>query len=95
MEFPKILEDLPVGTYSHSRGNLVVWLGDRWVYQADGMPHDDTKRCVECKLPHTPWWEPDVCIGRKPGIKNMCCGHGRRVESIYMPTLRLQPGEVR
>lgn len=90
MKFPKILEDLPEGTYSHSRGNLIVWLDDRCVYHVDGMPHDDTKRCPECNLPHTPFG-PDTCIGMKLGVTSVCCGHGRRVESIYMPTLRLKP----
>jgi len=94
MEFPKILEDLPEGTYSHSRGNIVVWVVFGYLYQEDCTEHDDSKRCVECNLPHEPEG-PDPCIGMKPGITSMCCGHGRRVESIYMPTLRLTPGEVR
>lgn len=31
--------------------------------------------CAHCHLTITPG-EPDPCLGRLPGVRNACCGHG-------------------
>ena len=63
------------------RGHPISWDGEEWRY-ADGAICDDSRRCVECDLPHEPTG-PDVCIGYKPGVTSVCCTHGGRMPAIY------------
>ena len=75
---------------SKSRGHWIRWDNCRelWIYIEDGHIYDDSKICPECKISHVPHG-PDACLGMKPGVTSMCCGHGGRQASIYMTTKRL------
>lgn len=68
--------------WSVCRGNSIYKYNTDWYYW-DGWPYDGNRRCEECKLPHT-IDSPDPCLGIKPGIISACCGHGGRVESIFL-----------
>ena len=58
---------------------------DRWVYEDDGTeapPNGKVRPCVKCGALF-PMGENDVdpCLGRLPGVKNACCGHGIQSQS--------------
>ena len=58
------------------RGNRVIYKDFEWVWEDDGSPVLLNERpCVRCLLPPTPEGH-DACLGRLPGVKGACCGHG-------------------
>jgi len=69
------------------RGNSIYQYKDNWYY-LNGLLYDGKRLCQECKLPHI-LDGPDPCLGWKPGVTSMCCGHGGRQESVYITTKRL------
>ena len=67
----------------YHRGHLILYTEDRvWVYADTLTPtKDDRDRiCGHCKLPNRPDGH-DPCLGTLPGVRNACCGHGRRDKS--------------
>jgi len=78
--------------WSHCRGHKVYSVDQTitWRY-SDGKVCDDTRRCPECHLSHE-LDGPDACLGWIDGMKFVCCTHGGRNESQYVPTLRLKSG---
>ena len=65
---------------SHSRGWLVVWRNNRWLYADDFSIMDDSRPCKKCnRFPTAEGY--DACLGHLPGVKHACCGHG--VEEGY------------
>jgi len=87
-----VLEEMSYTYFSYARGHLVGTVdGQVWRYVDNGELYDDSRLCEECNLPHWPDG-PDACLGFRPGIKSACCGHGGRVESIWMVNLRIGGG---
>lgn len=66
------------------RGHFIVCRDGKWVFADDGAPipceGGDHRPCAKCgKL----WGDsmgvpdvPDPCLGRVPGVRWACCGHG-------------------
>ncbi len=54
---------------------------DKWFYLDNGKELDNNRPCIKCgKLPTSE--DYDACLGKLPGVKNACCGHG--VEEGYI-----------
>ncbi len=83
-------EEATIASVCYSRGHLTFWDGKECMYE-DGKIFDDSRICAECNIPHVPWG-PDACIGYKPGVMSMCCGHGRRMGTVYKITNRIGSG---
>ena len=67
---------------SLSRGNLIIYKNDAWVYE-DGTPADIDRPCKKCgKMPTKEGY--DACLGYVEGVSSACCGHG--VEEPYVIT---------
>lgn len=67
---------------SHSRGHLIEYVNNRWVYADNGVPIENENRCcTRChRLPTKEGF--DACLGHVPGATSACCGHG--VEEPYV-----------
>jgi hypothetical protein len=59
---------------SYSRGHLIVFKDDKWVYADNGMPIDQERPCAKCG--REPIDGHDACIGHIDGATSACCGHG-------------------
>ena len=62
---------------SMHRGWPMEYVGDTWVYSDTKLPvaADPMRKCGHCFLPERPDGH-DPCLGKLPGAKNACCGHG-------------------
>ena len=60
---------------SYSRGHLIIYEGDKWLYADTKEIYDDSRPCKKCE--EYPTKEGyDACIGYIKGAKFACCGHG-------------------
>ncbi|KKK90130.1 hypothetical protein LCGC14_2726150 [marine sediment metagenome] len=65
------------------RGHKVIWndARNRFEYE-DGIPMDAEERpCTKCGKIAGPDGH-DPCLGKLPGVKDACCGHGKRQGGI-------------
>lgn len=49
---------------------------ERWVFTDTGKPVGD-RVCEHCKA-FVSSIKPDPCLGKLPGVKYACCGHGNK-----------------
>lgn len=61
------------------RGHPIVFIDGTWVYEDNLRPipsyGGEDRPCAKCgELPIDGLY--DSCIGKLPGVKNACCGHG-------------------
>lgn len=68
---------------SNSAGRGVHWneSTERWVFTDNGKPVGD-RTCKE-RGAFVSSIKPDPCLGKLPGVKHACCGHGKK-ESAYV-----------
>lgn len=60
---------------SDTRGNLIYYIDNQWVYE-DGTPIEQEERpCTRCGRMPTPEGY-DACLGYVEGATSACCGHG-------------------
>ena len=59
-----------------SRGNIIKFINNQWVYE-DGTPLNKEERpCTRCKkMPNADG--SDACLGHVKGATSACCGHGK------------------
>jgi len=63
-----------MSTTSYLNGNKIIYNNMQWFYE-DGKLAIDSCSCPYCgKLPTSEGY--DACLGKLPGVKNACCGHG-------------------
>lgn len=59
-----------------------------WVFEDTGekVAMNKPRPCGKChrSFRGSDIGEADACLGELPGVKNACCGHGRREESYIM-----------
>jgi len=67
--------------YSYTRGWKIIWDKDEWIYADTGESADIERPCKRCGRPPTKEGY-DACLGKIPGARNACCGHG--VEKAYV-----------
>ena len=62
-------------------GHSITWNGTTgtWHYDDTGENIKEVpwRKCPRCNLPPTEDGH-DACIANLPGVKNACCGHGRK-----------------
>lgn len=63
----------------YMRGHAVYY-GECWRYRDTGEATRRDRPCAHCRLDATPEGH-DGCLGALPGVRNACCGHGRRSEA--------------
>lgn len=60
---------------------IVLDANGRWTYVDDGQPTAGNRRpCGHCGGADTEGGH-DACLGKLPGVRNACCGHGSIEES--------------
>ena len=62
---------------AQSRGWVLLWDNDHWIYEDNGEIFlDDCQRpCKKCgRMPTKEGF--DACLGYLEGVKYACCGHG-------------------
>jgi len=59
---------------SYSRGWVIVYEGDKWLYEDTHQLYDDSRPCKKCN--RFPYKGQDACLGTLKGIASACCGHG-------------------
>lgn len=66
-----------LGATAHMRGHNIVydWDTEKWYYEDDLSPADDSRACVRCNRKPTAEGH-DACIGNVKGVISACCGHG-------------------
>jgi len=62
---------------SYLNGNRIYLDGndDLWRYYEDDKLTDQPKPCPKCNCLPTKEGH-DMCLGKLPGVKSACCGHG-------------------
>lgn len=70
--------------HSMYRGHPICWTqGGGWVYTDGGEPASVEKPCTCCGELAEPEG-PDPCLGRLPGVRAACCGHGNPSEAYII-----------
>lgn len=60
---------------SYSRGHIIIFIKNEWVYKDNKLPITDIRACKKCgKFPTQNGH--DACIGNIKGARSACCGHG-------------------
>jgi len=68
---------------SISRGHTIITKdGVNWFYEDTGKPTCNERPCKHCESAIKD--DIDTCIGKLPGVKFACCGHGNREGSYIM-----------
>ena len=66
---------------ANSRGHLIKFINNEWVYADNGKPIDkEIRSCKRCGCMPTPEGY-DACLGFVNDMSSACCGHG--VEEPY------------
>ncbi len=73
---------------SNFGGHPVSLVDDDWQYE-DGTSAthaDSIKPCKKCRKRNGGYnnEDPDPCLGRLPGVKFACCGHGNREDAYIL-----------
>jgi hypothetical protein len=66
---------------AYSRGWLIKYENNQWVYTDDNTPINVERPCKRCgRMPTKEGC--DACLGYIPEVRSACCGHG--VEEGYV-----------
>jgi len=61
---------------SYLRGHRIECINNEWIYSdTKEATLNKTRNCKKCGKPETKNGHDD-CLGKLPGVKNACCGHG-------------------
>ena len=60
-----------------------LYAGSAQSYADDDSPIDPPRPCKRCDA-QWPEGEPDPCLGRLPGVKAACCGHGSPIDGYAL-----------
>ena len=62
-------------TTSFTRGHLIEYINDKWLYADNWSDAAINRPCVRCGKMPTPEGY-DACLGYLENVKSACCGHG-------------------
>lgn len=73
-------EVVAMSATGYGHGHKIIWDEgqQKWLYQDNGLPTNETWRdrpCGHCSKPPTNEGH-DGCLGTLPNVRNACCGHG-------------------
>lgn len=72
---------------AYSRGHLIVFENNQWLYADNKSPANVERPCARCgRMPTKDGY--DACLGRIPGATAACCGHGVEKGYIYQEAIQ-------
>ena len=68
---------------SRHRGHRIEWAGHKWVYTewGDTPQYGKERPCTRCDNISD---GPDFCLGKLPGVRQACCGHGHPEDAYFI-----------
>lgn len=74
-----------LGSESSFRGHAIYHdeNHNHWYYSDTGELADKPRPCKKCGKLFSEG-EPDACLGKLPGVKQACCGHGIRNDAYII-----------